>query len=98
VRIGNISHGKIVCDNCGSTVGYAERYLIVPEKDGTESTEPGCETKRYCVKCALKKGYGLQRPEKKGEIVTTFFEEPINPISPTPESEEGTKEESENEQ
>ncbi len=87
MRIGNISHGKIKCDNCGRVVGYAERYLIITEKDGAESTEKGAETRRYCVECAMKKGYGSQRVEK-GDTVTTFFEEPINPVSAPPEPEE----------
>ena len=90
MRIGNISHGKIKCDNCERNIAYAERYLIITEKDGVESTEEGNETKHYCVKCALDKGYGLQRKEK-GNIVTTFFEAPINPPPPTPALDEIAK-------
>jgi hypothetical protein len=72
MRVGNISQGKILCDCCKKTVPYAERYLIVKEKKGSESDEAGAEQKRYCVKCAAQKGYVDTRVEK-GDKITTFF-------------------------
>ncbi len=72
MRIGNISQGKIHCDGCKKIVPYAERYLIVEEKKGVESDDPGREAKRYCVPCATRKGYVDTRTEK-GARITTFF-------------------------
>jgi ribosomal protein S26 len=85
VRIGNISQGKIQCDGCKRTVPYAERYLIVNEKDGIEVEKDG-ETKRYCVKCALERGYGAYR-EEKGERILTFFKEEVKSPPKPPEQE-----------
>lgn len=84
VRIGTISQGKIMCDNCGRTIVYAERYLIIKEKDGVEDEELG-EVRRYCVKCATEKGY-VQTRQEKGERILTFFQaaekglEPVEPV------------------
>jgi ribosomal protein S26 len=84
VRIGTISQGKIKCDNCGQTVAYAGRYLIVKEKNGVEDEEKG-EPRRYCVKCAEEKGY-VQTRQEKGERIVTFFQvaekglEPVEPV------------------
>jgi ribosomal protein S26 len=86
VRIGTISQGKIKCDKCGQTVVYADRYLIVKEKNGVEDEENG-EVKRYCVKCATEKGY-VQTRQEKGERILTFFQaaekglEPVEPVEP----------------
>lgn len=85
MRIGNISQGKIRCDNCKRIVLYSERYLIIHEKKGIESDEEGNELKRYCVDCAVKKGYGEYRQEKK-ERILTFFKGEITPL-PNPEGE-----------
>jgi sulfur relay (sulfurtransferase) complex TusBCD TusD component (DsrE family) len=71
VRIGSISQGKIKCDKCGRTVGYAERYLIVREKGNKEDDEKG-EVRHYCVKCAEAKGY-VETRQEKSETITTFF-------------------------
>ena len=85
MRIGNISQGKMKCDGCQQSIPYAARYLIVGEKGGVESDEEGCETKHYCAKCAVDKGYGYYRHEK-GDKVLTFFTEAIKPVShPTEE-------------
>jgi ribosomal protein S26 len=84
VRIGTISQGKIACDNCERTIVYAERYLIIKEKDGVEDEELG-EVRRYCVKCATEKGY-VQTRQEKGERILTFFQnaekglEPVEPV------------------
>jgi len=72
VRVGNISQGKTQCDACKKNVPYAERYLMVKEKKGAESDDPGAEMHHYCVKCAVEKGYVDTRVEK-GEKITTFF-------------------------
>jgi hypothetical protein len=53
-------------------IPYPERYLAIDEKDGIEDKEE--ETRRYCVKCCLKKGYAHYKTEK-GEQVLTFFKE-----------------------
>ncbi len=97
MRIGTISQGKIKCDNCGKTVAYAERYLIVKETDGVEDEENG-EVRRYCVKCATEKGYTQSRQEK-GEHILTFFQnaekglEPVEPVEPAEEKDEDHEEE-----
>jgi len=72
VRVGNISQGKTLCDGCKKAVPYAERYLIVQEKKGKESDDPGAEARHYCVQCATQKGYVDTRIEK-GDKITTFF-------------------------
>ncbi len=86
MRIGTISQGKIKCDKCGQTVAYADRYLIVKEKNGVEDEEHG-EVKRFCVKCATEKGY-VQTRQEKGDRILTFFQaaekglEPVEPVEP----------------
>jgi hypothetical protein len=97
VRIGTISQGKVKCDDCGKTIAYAERYLIVKETDGVEDEENG-EARRYCVKCATEKGYTQTRQEK-GEHILTFFQEaekglePVEPPEETDEDQEKVKDE-----
>jgi len=94
VRIGTISQGKIKCDNCGRTITYAERYLIVKETDGVEDEENG-EVRRYCVKCATDKGY-VQSRQEKGEHILTFFqaaEKGLEPVEPVEEKKEDQEEE-----
>ena len=73
MRRGCISLGEVQCDVCQRTVPYPERYLAVDEEDGVE-VEKG-NTVRYCIQCALKKGYARYK-EMKGEMVLTFFPEP----------------------
>ena len=94
MRIGTISQGKTKCDNCGHTVPYAERYLIVREKDGVEDPENG-EPRYYCVKCATDKGY-VQIRHEKGEHILTFFQKAEKGLEPievkTPEQEEAKDE------
>ncbi len=72
MRRGCISVGEVKCDECGRTIPYPERYLVLDEKNGVED-EDG-ETRRYCVEDAIKKGYAHYK-EEKGERVLTFFEE-----------------------
>lgn len=72
MRRGCISLGHVLCDVCGKTIPYPDRYLAIDEKDGIE-VEDG-PTVHYCVDCALKKGYATYR-EEKGEKILTFFPE-----------------------
>ena len=73
MRRGCISLGEVQCDVCQRTIPYPERYLAVDEEDGVE-VEKG-NTVRYCIQCALKKGYARYK-EMKGAMVLTFFPEP----------------------
>ncbi len=70
MRRGCISLGEIKCDGCDKPIPYPDRYLAIDEKNGVEDDEG--ETKRYCVDCAIKKGYAHYQ-EEKGERVLTFF-------------------------
>ena len=70
MRRGCISAGGIQCDGCHRTIPYAERYVAVDEEKG-EEVEKGT-TMRYCIECALKKGYA-QKKDEKGERILTFF-------------------------
>ena len=70
MRRGCISLGEVVCDGCQCTIPSAERYLTIEEEKRAE-VEKG-ETKRYCIQCALKKGYAEYK-EDKGEKSLTFF-------------------------
>lgn len=94
MRIGTISQGKVKCDNCGKTIVYAERYLIVKETDGVEDEEKG-EARRYCVKCAIEKGY-VQSRQEKGERILTFFQNTEKVIETVePSLEENTEDQEE---
>lgn len=73
MRRGCISLGEVQCDVCQRTIPYPERYLAVDEEDGVE-VEKGNKV-RYCIQCALEKGYARYK-EMKGEMVLTFFPEP----------------------
>jgi len=72
MRRGCISSGEVRCDSCHQVIPYPERYLVISEENGVEADAD--ETLRYCVECALKKGYAHYKVEK-GEQVLTFFEE-----------------------
>ena len=74
MRRGCISQGNIKCDNCGTVVPYAGRYMTVEEVNGAESSEGG-DTKNYCVKCCVKKKYAEYREEKGEKVLTFFYEE-----------------------
>jgi len=75
VREGCISLGKAQCDGCNCIIPCTERYLAVDEENGIE-VEKG-KTVRYCMECALRKGYAEYR-EEKGERVLTFFPQKIH--------------------
>ncbi len=70
MRRGCICLGRVVCDACQRTIPSAERYLAIDEEKGAEA-EKG-ETRRYCIQCALKKGYAEYK-EDKGEKSLSFF-------------------------
>ncbi len=72
MRRGCVSLGEVQCDECHRTIPYPDRYLAVEEKDGTADEEG--ETRHYCAKCSLEKGYAHYKMEK-GEQVLTFFTE-----------------------
>ncbi len=73
MRRGCISMGNVICDQCGRDIAYPERYLVLDEENGVE-VENG-HLVRYCVECALKKGYAHYKKEKGDEILT-FLPEP----------------------
>ncbi len=72
MRRGCVSLGEVKCDECDRAIPYPERYLAIEEKDGAENEEG--ETRHYCVKCSLERGYARYKTEK-GEQVLTFFQE-----------------------
>lgn len=65
MHCGCISSGNIYCDSCHREIRYLECYLAMEDK--TEDV-----IRRFCVDCALSKGYARQKQEK-GEQVVTFF-------------------------
>jgi ribosomal protein S26 len=69
MRRGCISLGNIKCDACGRDINYPERYLIVDEKDGEEVASNDDQI-RYCVDCALAKGYAHYRQDKNDRVLT----------------------------
>ncbi len=71
MRQGCISLGEIQCDECHRIIPHSERYLAIDEEDGVE-VEKG-KIMRYCVQCALQKGYAYYKDEEKGERILTFF-------------------------
>lgn len=71
MRRGCISSGEIQCDNCHRTIPYAERYLVITEKDGVEAEEGNVA--RYCVECATDKGYAVSKKEEKDVRFVTFL-------------------------
>ena len=73
MRRGCISLGEVQCHVCQRIIPYPERYLAIDEADGVEVGKG--ETVRYCIECAIKKGYARYK-EMKGEMVLTFFPEP----------------------
>ena len=70
MRRGCISLGEMQCDECHRVIRHSERYLAVEEEKGKEA-ETG-QTARYCMKCAVKKGYAYYREEKNEKILTIF--------------------------
>ena len=70
MRRGCISLGEINCDKCHREIEHSERYLAIEEEKGVEA-ETG-KTARYCMECAVKKGYASYRQEKDEKILTIF--------------------------
>lgn len=70
MRRGCLSLGELQCDGCHRMIRHSERYLAIEEEDGVEA-ETG-QTARYCMECAVKKGYASYRAEKDGRILTIF--------------------------
>ena len=71
MRQGCISLGDVQCDECHHIIPHSERYLAIDEEDGVE-VEKG-KTARYCVECALQKGYAYYKDGEKDERILTFF-------------------------
>jgi len=69
MRRGCISLEETQCDGCHRLIPYSERYLAI-EEEGTEIEEG--KMLRYCIECALEKGYAYYK-EEKGERILTFF-------------------------
>ena len=65
MRCGCISSGNVQCDDCHRTIHYLECYLAI--EDEAEDV-----IKRFCVDCALSRGYAHYKQEK-GEQVVTFL-------------------------
>ena len=70
MRRGCISLGEINCDKCHRAIEHSERNLAIEEEKGVEA-EIG-QTARYCMECAVKKGYASYRQEKDEKILTIF--------------------------
>ena len=66
MRRGCISLGDIECDDCHRMLFHLERYLAVEETEGTSL--------RFCLDCAVNRGYARYKQEK-GQPVATFFPE-----------------------
>ena len=67
---GSLSLGEIQCDECHRTITHSERYLAISEEDSVGIEED--KMARYCVECALQKGYAYYK-EEKGARILTFF-------------------------
>ncbi len=77
MRQGCISLGDIECSKCHRTIEHTERYLKIDEAKG-DGTDAG-QSVRYCIQCAIDKGYARYREESKGERTLTFFPGEYNP-------------------
>ena len=73
MRRGCMPVGDMQCDECHRIIPHSERYLAIDEEDGVE-VEDG-EIARYCVECAVNRGYAYFK-EEMGEKMLTFFPEP----------------------
>jgi hypothetical protein len=80
MRRGCLSQGLATCDKCDKPIPYPKRYLVVDEDGKGKEVEQGGKSVRYCIDCALIKGYAHSR-ETKGQIIITFL-----PDSDTPPS------------
>ena len=68
---GCISLGRVQCDICHRTVPYAERYLVVDQEAAEAKDVP---LTRYCLACAIEKGYALYEEERPDKTMTFFVE------------------------
>lgn len=75
MRRGCIAVQEVRCDECGRSIRYPERYLVMDVEDvpAKKRKEEGKKLLRYCVDCSLKRGYAEYRLEK-GEKILTFLE------------------------
>ncbi len=71
MRRGCISLGDVSCDKCQRVLPIYARYLVVEEDEAGKEADKG-KQKMYCVSCARKKGYAVEKDEK-GEKTLTFF-------------------------
>lgn len=71
MRRGCISLGEVKCDKCERVLPIYARYLMVEEDKSGKETDKG-KVMTYCVSCAQKKGYAVEKDEK-GEKSLTFF-------------------------
>lgn len=75
MRIGCIAGSEIICDGCAKVMKYPQRYLLI---EGEEAVAEAGRV-RYCLDCALDKGYAAKRLEKGEEILTFFADQPALP-------------------
>jgi len=82
MRRGCLSVGSVYCDICNCHIAAPERYVVVDEDESGAEVITGGKSVRYCVDCALKKGYAHYK-EIKGEMTLTFLKEsdelPVEP-------------------
>ena len=72
MRRGCLSVGTVDCDVCKHHIPYPDRYVMVDEDAKGKEVDKGGKSVRYCVECAIKKGYAHYK-EEKGEKILTFF-------------------------
>ncbi len=70
MRYGCLAAGDVKCGECGKIIRHPERYFVTDEEEITEPTQK--KLKRYCVECAILKGYAHYRSEK-GKSILTFL-------------------------
>jgi hypothetical protein len=84
MRRGCLSVGTVDCNVCMRHIPYPERYVMVDEDAKGKEVVTGGKSVRYCIDCALKKGYA-HRKEVKGEMLLTFLPESASqPSTATP--------------
>jgi ribosomal protein S26 len=72
MRRGCLSQGQVKCDKCNQLIPYPKRYVVVDEDEKGNEVENGGKTVRYCIDCALAKGYAHNR-ELKGDMLISFL-------------------------
>ena len=84
MRRGCLSVGTVDCDVCKHHIPYPQRYVMVDEDAKGKEVVTGGKSVRYCIDCALKKGYAHHK-EVKGEMLLTFLPESApQPSTATP--------------